>query len=213
MTTKNILIATLTLVLPALAFAGGTCSADFAAHGTFHVGVEAGCWVFETDSGETYQPIGGNQSVYREGLSGVLTGSLNLGVFTTCMQGPVVEMCDFDADDQLSMVGTLTYEGSSTGCWILETGNRRYLMLSDDPSFFGEGAKIKITGVEVFNIRPLCQVDGIIEVLSFTTVGNNHKANANANCHATYAQCRKTCREAYCLISCEQVYEICLANN
>lgn len=193
------------------AFAGGNCTVDFGAHGTFEVGVEAGCWVFVTDDGQVYQPMGGNQSIYQEGLSGVLTGHVNPFIMTTCMQGTALDVCDFDADDQVNLVGTL--ELQDNGCWIIKSGNKRFLTISEDPTFYVDGAKVKITGVPLYNVRTYCVVEGVLDVLTFDFIGGGHNAKAaKRNCHAEYAHCRKTCREAQCLISCEDVFNYCIGS-
>lgn len=215
---KKIALIAAVLVFATTVFAQGACNgANFAEHGTMQMGVEANCWVFTTDAGVTYQPVGGPNLMYREGLSGVLTGTLNPDVMTTCMQGPVVTACSFDADNTVTVVGTLTYSGLENGCWILKAGNRTYQPLCEDPAFFVDGAKVKVAAIQRFDIRTMCMVGGVIEVLAYDVVGGGQNGSTTTqysaqttSCQAQYAKCVKICRENYCFISCETLLNICL---
>lgn len=210
---KKIALIAAALVFATTLFAQGTCpESTFAEHGTMHAGVESGCWIFVSDSGMTYQPVGGPGSFYREGLTGILYGTVDPNVMTTCMQGPVVAACGFDADNTQTFVGTLSYSSVEGGCWVLKVGNRTYQPLSDARSFYTDGAKVKVTAIERFDIKTMCMVGGVIEVLSFSFLGNGQNdadAEASASCQSNYAHCVKTCRDNYCLISCETVVQLC----
>lgn len=210
---KKFALVVVAMVFATTLFAQGTCpGATFAEHGIMRAGVEGGCWVFVSDSGVTYQPVGGPGSMYREGLTGTLYGKVDPGVMTICMQGPVVATCGFDADNAQTFVGTLSYSSVEGGCWVLKVGNRTYLPLSEARAFYMDGAKLKVTAVERFDIKTLCMVGGVIEVLSFTVLGNGKndaEAEASANCQSNYAHCVKVCRDNYCFVSCETVLASC----
>lgn len=210
---KKIVLVAAALVFATALFAQNACpGATFAEHGTMHLGVEANCWVFTTDAGVTYQPVGGPGAMYREGLSGVLTGTVNPDIMTICMQGPVLAACSFDADNTVTVVGTLSFSGVEGGCWTLRAGNRTYQPLSEDPAFFVDGAKVKVTAIERFDIKTMCMVGGVLEVLSFTNMGggqNGGDATMSLSCQSDYAHCTKTCRDNFCFVSCETLLQIC----
>ena len=218
MTKRIAAIAIAALILPALAIAGN-CNPDFAEHGTFEYGGEEGCWLFVGDGGKVFQTIGGNTALYREGLSGVITGQMNYELSTTCTKGPILEMCTVNADNAVTLVGVL--EQVEGGCWVLNTPDAIMMVVSANHEMYVEGAKVVITGLEI-DVRPYCAVDGTIEVLSYQVFGidlrgdNGSNAphltatNAGAACHAEYAQCSRSCRSDACVNACELLFDDCM---
>lgn len=173
--------------------------------------LEGGCWQFVTDDGVSYQPVGGPANIYTDGLSGILTGDVNPDLMSTCMVGPIVEVCGFGGDKIVNMVGTLHFSGVENGCWILETGNDTYQPISIDGNFFVDGAKVKVTGI-VKDVVTVCMVGPVFDVFDYQFLGkgcNSEPAAKSACCQPNYAHCAKTCRENQCFISCGTVYDIC----
>jgi hypothetical protein len=194
-------------------FASNDCT--FVDRGTVHVGIEASCWMFQTESGAKYQIVGGPNWIYTEGLTGVLAGNINKDLMSNCQMGPVVEVCGFEADSIVNLVGTLSFSAERGNVWILTVGNREYRPICYSKSFYLEGAKVKVKGILRGNDMTTFKVADVVDVFEYNVIqtGKNKTPGADdsARCHSDYASCRKICSENYCFVSCETLFSACLA--
>ena|GEM_PF-7042118 len=201
---KKFSILTLVMIISGGLFAA--CSSpDVMAHGTIQfVNVETGCWEFLADDGTSYELIYAPQNILRDGLTGVLSGTY-ADLMTFCMVGTPINICNFDADQTQNIVGTLRYLQLEGGCWVIDSGSKSYVPLSKDPSFFRDGAKVKVAGMVRDDMLSICMSGPVVEVVSYEFIGA-----CPSQCDQTFRSCERDCAEVFCFVSCDTVRDICL---
>lgn len=183
----------------------GTCEkVDIVAHGTMHHYADTDCWQFAADDGNLYQIVYAPKNTLREGLTGLMEASFSsLKMVSTC--GSLVNVCSFEPDQAVNLVGTLHYREFEGGCWVLEVGNKTYQPDSFDSRFYRDGEKVKVKGLLRPDVFTFCMTGPVVEVVDWTFLGPEA-----AHCQQTARSCSKLCAEYTCLISCDTVYSICL---
>ena len=212
---KKTLVAIIAiLVLSLCSFAGDNDNCAIKEHGTMKTGVEPGCWMFVTDAGKSYQPVSGPESMYREGLTGTLWANPTNQTYSFCQNGPIVRAHKFEADQAVTVVGIVSYQN---GTWTLTTGSKVYQPFSVQESFYKEGSRVRVKGVVRQDIPASISGGEVIEVLESDFIGagteNDNERDLAAICQASYSRCLVFCGENLCYVSCETIYDSCMASH
>jgi hypothetical protein len=122
------------------------CVPDVIAHGTMVPGVEGGCWIFKADDGTSYEPWGGPAWMYVNGLTGTMYAVGLPGAVSICMEGIIVEVCNFEIDGCMD---------NSDCLW--------WAQYCEKPVGFcdGPGMCTKIPEICPFLLDPVCGCDGV----------------------------------------------------
>jgi hypothetical protein len=202
---KRFALGVLSVFFACSLLAGNCGNVDIMAHGTVHYFADTDCWQFAADDGSLYQIVYASPNVLRNGLTGLMSATWSpLMMPSVC--GSLVNVCSFDADNTVNLVGTLRYrDGFEGGCWTLEVGNKSYQPESADDRFYRDGEKVKVQGILRPDVYTLCMTGPVVEVVDWTFLGA-----APAQCQQTARECAKVCSENPCLISCDTVFSICL---
>jgi hypothetical protein len=140
-------------------------------HGVMHfVPVEGGCWQFEDDAGNFFEPILGPPSLYCDGIAGTLTACLRPDLVSTCQVGTIVEVLDFTRDDIFTVHGTMHFIDVEVGCWqLLSNEGVPYEPVGGPPEMYQDGLSGVMTGFDPCGLSSSCQVGQLVQVVDFQT--------------------------------------------
>jgi len=203
---KQFALCVLSVFFACSLLAGSCGEVDIMAHGTIHYYVDTDCWQFAADDGSLYQFVYAPQNVLRDGLTGLMSATWSaLKMASTC--GSLVNVCSFDADNTVNLVGTLHYSDIEGGCWSLEVGNKSYQPDSWDNRFYRDGEKVKVQGILRPDIYTFCMTGPVVEVVDWTFLGAGP-----AKCQQDHRACSRLCAQYPCFVSCETLYSNCLGS-
>lgn len=201
---KRFALGVLSVFFVCSLFAGNCGQVDIVAHGTLHHYADTDCWQFAADDGSFYEIVYAPKNVLREGLTGLLEATWSpLKMVSTC--GSLVDVCSFEPDQAVNLVGTLHYREFEGGCWVLEVGNKTYQPDSIDDRFYRDGEKVKVKGILRPDVFTFCMTGPVVEVVEWSFFGAGP-----AQCQQTARECARVCSENTCLLSCDTVFSICL---
>ena len=169
----SLLVATTVLLVgaPAPAATGGDpCQYGIiSVHGVMHfVPVEGGCWQFEDDAGNSYEPILGPASLYCDEIAGTLTACLRLDLVSTCQVGTIVEVLAFTPDDIFTVHGTMHFIDVEVGCWqLLSDGGVPYEPVGGPPGMYQDGLSGVMTAFDPCGLSTSCLVGQLVQVVDF----------------------------------------------
>jgi len=200
---KQFALCVLSVFFACSLLAGSCGNADIMAHGTMHFYADTDCWQFAADDGALYQIVIAPANILRDGLSGVISAVWSpLKMPSIC--GSLVNVCDFDADNTIKVVGTLKAYDIAGGCFRLEAPNRVFAPLSQDPHFYRDGLQVKVEGIYLPNVDSACQAP-VLEVVDYDFIGP-----CAAQCLQAFRDCQRVCSINSCMVSCDTVYSTCL---
>ncbi|MCP3980354.1 MAG: hypothetical protein GY716_13710 [bacterium] len=132
-----------------------------------YIDVEGGCWQFEDDAGNHYQPISGPYYMYCDDVAGTLAGCLRPDLVSFCQVGAIVEVLEF-VPDPFTVHGETRFIDVEGGCWqFLADDGTPYEPVCGPPEMYGDGVTGSLTAFELCGLGSFCMVGQLVEVVEF----------------------------------------------
>ncbi len=128
--------------------------------------LEGGCWQFQADDGTTYEPYGGDETLYLEDTSYIISGLVRPDLDSICMVGTVLDVQEFEiAEDEITVFGIMRYIPLEGGCWQLATlGGQYYEPVFGSEDLYKDGKKVVVRGIARPGLISICMVGTMLIV-------------------------------------------------
>ena len=128
--------------------------------------VEGGCWQFQADDGTTYEPFGGDETLYLEDTSYIISGLARPELESTCMVGTILDVQEFEiAEDEITVFGIMKFIPLEGGCWQLVTlGGEYYEPVFGSEDLYKDGKKVVVRGIPRPGLISICMVGTMLVV-------------------------------------------------
>jgi len=160
-----------TATLFALSFSTSLVSASGPGETTIHgvmryLEIEGGCWQFQADYGTTYEPFGGDETLYLDGVSYTITGFPRPELESFCMVGTGFEVLDFEIDQEgITVAGIMHYIPLEGGCWqLISVQGDYYEPIFGDESLYRDGKRVLLKGIPRPGMISICMVGTLLVV-------------------------------------------------